>query len=353
MTMSENATTLRNRSPLRTEDACELVAQVSRLSRAGLPLAEGLRAAAAEAESARLSATLLALAGDVERGIALNVALDGLGDQLPTYLRGMIAAAQQTAQLDSALTTLLEDQQAQQELWQTIRGSIAYPLLLAVMGGLIILASLLILVPHFREIYEDFDIMLPAVTRFLLWCSQRGVWYALATLILAAVLFPIGPVLWGRVGWRRLLYRFPLLGSAIHWSGVATFSRLLSVLLKSNVTLPTALRLAADASADAHIAETSRSVAADVADGHAFSNALSRTRTPQSLVTFVEWGEKTGELPDALRQCADILDAKIRFRAAIFRSIVPGLVIVAVGCALLLLVIGLYAPMLDLIQGLS
>ena len=111
------------------DEAEQLTRQVADLSIAGLPLAAGLRAAAEEAATRRLAATLRAIAGQVEQGRSLEDALQSPGLGAPAHVSGLIRAARAAASGAGALDTLVEQQRAWTEMRREVIGALgAYPI---------------------------------------------------------------------------------------------------------------------------------------------------------------------------------------------------------------------------------
>ena len=74
-------------------------------------------------------------------------------------------------------------------------------------------------------------------------------------------------VIGGRARWQRLMSTLPLFGALWQSTGVAEWSGLLSVLLKHEIPLPDALRLAGHGIRNAHIGHVSLRLADGVARG--------------------------------------------------------------------------------------
>ncbi len=74
---------------------------------------------------------------------------------------------------------------------------------------------------------------------------------------------------------------------------------------------------------------------------------------PAALVPMVEWGEKTGNLPESFRVGQEMLSKRARMRALLLQSILPPILFICIGCAILFVVMGLFMPLIDLISKLS
>ena len=105
---------------LSASDANELASHVAQVSAAKVPLAAGLRAAAEETASRRVSLALRWIADQVDQGRSLEDTLTHCGKLLPTYISGLILAAARTGTLGEALFELVEQQQSMRSVRHNI-----------------------------------------------------------------------------------------------------------------------------------------------------------------------------------------------------------------------------------------
>jgi len=90
---------------LTLREAETLVHSVAQVAGAGLPLAEGLRAAAGEAASSRMSGALRHVAKALESGRSLDVAILECGPRVPKFLAGFLRAAENADTISAAPPT--------------------------------------------------------------------------------------------------------------------------------------------------------------------------------------------------------------------------------------------------------
>jgi general secretion pathway protein F len=349
-------------SKLSNEETEDVVMALAELSSAELPLAEGLRAAAAESTNARVSRALLSIAVDVERGYALESVMSERGEYLPAHVRGLIAAAARSRQLGLALDELVEHHRASREIWGRIVGAIAYPLLVLGFSFFVFAFLPIFVIPQFAQMFREFDLDLPVMTELVLRLSDAMVWategfgkWVVLTMLIALVTLIIFASLGVGTSWsQRLAASMPLVGPIWQWSGAAGFSRLLATMIEHGIPLPEAVRLAGDGVRDPEIQATSLMLADGIENGRSLSDLLVETnRLPMTLVPFVRWGEKTGKLSDGLRTASELFLLRLSMRAVLLRSIAPPVVFIFVGMMVGFFVISLFMPMVDLIQGLS
>jgi len=343
-------------------DSEEVLAQVAELSTNQLPLPAGLRAAASEAHRGRVAHALRAVARDLERGQTLEAALHQRARQLPPHVHGLILAAARTRRLGPALDELIAHQQLNRETAWSILAAISYPIL--VLTGCVAVLSFLpiFVVPHFKRMFEEFALKLPVATELLIRVSDAlhwllayvAVWLVPMVILLIVVLWWGVPGAWLSARIRRVLHAMPLLGPLWQWSAAANFSRILAMLVEQGLPLSEALRLTGRSVSDAAIREACREMSSAVEEGQSLSGQLALTSAlPATLVPLVRWGEKTGDLPEALRGASDLFLDRIQLRAILLRSIAPPLVFIVVLAAVGFMIVSLFIPLISLIQGLS
>jgi type II secretory pathway component PulF len=339
---------------LSTEEAAELAAQVAQLTKAGLPLGDGLRALAGELPGRRLPRMLRALAARLDAGVDLSAAIDAEGRRLPPHLRGLVLAGVRSGRLAEVLEEYVDLQRSQLELRRRVWLSLAYPIVLLTLLAALTIVAKVFIVAEFVKIFRDFGTNLPALTQLFIGASRPGMW--LAVLLLAAMAaLPI--VLWLAPGaawvW-PLLYRVPMIGPLLRWSHLSQFSRLMCLLLEQRVPLPDALRLTAAGLRDADLARACRQVAGDVEAGRPlYESMAARRQFPASLIPVVEWGQRAPALPDAFRAAAEMFEGRAQSHGTLLEAVLlPIVFMIITGCAGVFIV-AMLLPLTSLFQMLS
>lgn len=339
---------------LNNREAEALLEHVADVATAGLPLAAGLRAAAAESSSRRLTAELRHLAGELDRGRSLEEVLTLRKGRYARCVGGLIRAGVRSGKLGVVLLELVDHQRRMRELTRSLRSALAYPTLLLILT--LVLGWFLdqAFVGPMVAMLTSFRLKVPAATAVVMWAHECGI----AWLFLAGLASIIGLVFFRLTAFgarsQRVLATVPLIGALWHWSGVAELTRLLAVLLEQDVPLPEALQLAAAGVRDANLREFSGQLAQGVQQGRSLTALLATThRLPASLGPVLAWGERSGQLAEAFRVAGDMFEGRVRLRAELLRSILPFVLFVGIGMLAVFALVALYIPMISLIQGLS
>lgn len=353
---------MNERKSLSSAESERVLATVAELAAAQMPLADGLRAAAAEA-TGRVARGLRTLADELQQGKSLEQVCNDQNLRLPPHVRGMVSAAARTGQLGPALDDLLEHQRVVQSLFWRIWGSLIYPLIVFVLNVVLVTFMLSYIVPVFKSVLIDFELRLPHATQAIISLSDAAVFLvagpgraATVTLVIVVVMFLFFAAT-GRGGaavQRMLIESVPILGPLWQWSGAAGFMYLLGSLLEKNIPLVDALRLTADATHKADLRKSGHWLADEVASGRNLADAVQVSGCwPASSVPLLRWGERTNALPEALHTVSDMLVDRVEMRSDWLRSVSPPFLYVFVGLTAAAVIVSLFAPLVSLIQGLS
>ncbi|MCC7084823.1 MAG: type II secretion system F family protein [Pirellulales bacterium] len=146
----------------------------------------------------------------------------------------------------------------------------------------------------------------------------------------------------------------PLCGPLLLWRGIASWSRLASLLLKQGLPAPDALRLAATGVDDALLAVEGLRLAKATAQGASVADALQRNGSlPESLVPIVDWGQQQGVLPAAFETVAEMAENRLRLRVALLRTILPPVAFICIAVVVLWFFHAMFGPLVVLITSLS
>lgn len=339
---------------LSVTEAEVVTSHVAHMSAADLPLAPGLRAAAEESTDRRVQAALMTIADRMERGESLDDVLRGARGMFPAHISGLIYSASRSGKLAEALAELMEHHRAIRELKRSVVAGFAYPVLVVCFASLVLIALMVFVVGTFQQMFEEFCLELPTVVETLFWFRDSGWLIIVAVFVFIACAAAGYRLVAGRVRWSRLVSTMPLFGPVGYWCALSEWTGLLGVLLKHQVPLPEALRLAADGVANASVGSISLSLADGVAQGSTVTQAAARMRRfPRILVPLLAWGENKGSLAEAFGACREAYEQRARTRSWMLQVILPPLLFIGIGCTVLFVVTALFLPLFSLIQGLS
>jgi type IV pilus assembly protein PilC len=290
------------------------------ITRAGIPLLDGLRDLRDSMDKRGFRDVLTALLEDLEGGKVLSEALAAHPSVCGAVFVHSIRAGEQTGLLDAVFERLAESLKWQEEVAAKTKRLLIYPALVLAVVGAAIVFLLVYLVPQVLGLVETMGVALPLPTLILMAVSGAVRSYWMAGLLVALVA-GVGVPLWvrkneaGRAWWDRTQLRLPLVGPILQKIALARFANTLAMMYRSGVTVLDALRAAELIAGNRVVAGGIRRAAQRIADGHGLSESFqSMGLFPPLVIRMLRVGETTGALDEALENVTffynrEVLDA--------------------------------------------
>jgi type IV pilus assembly protein PilC len=148
--------------------------------------------------------------------------------------------------------------------------------------------------------------------------------------------------------------RLPIFGVLVRKTAIARFTRTLGTLMTSGVPVLQALNIVRDTSGNEVIARAVSQIHDAVKEGENMAPPIEASNVfPPMVVSMVQVGEETGELPEMLMKIADSYDDDVDNTVAGLTSILEPLLIVFLALVVGTIVIALFLPLIDIIGKLS
>jgi type IV pilus assembly protein PilC len=334
--------------------------QLATLVEAGLPLLRGLTVLAKQEKNKNMQKTITTLADSVQGGSTFS---EGLGQHPRIFDKlyvNMVKAGELGGVLELVLVRLAEYSEKAQKLKNKIVAAMVYPIIVMFIAVVIVIFLMMVIVPKFEKIFAEMlgDKPLPAITRFVIGFS-RGIqanW--LVYLITFSVLFVGWKVFSATKGGRKMIDRIklkmPLFGPIQLKSAVSRFARTLGTLVTSGVPILQALGITRETAGNVIIAEAVDKVHEAVREGESIVAPLEASRVfPAMVISMVDVGEETGQLPDMLLKIADVYDDEVDNAVDAMTSMLEPIMIVLLAVIVGTIVIALFMPMISIITEMN
>ena len=334
--------------------------QLATLVDAGLPLMRGLTVLGKQEKNRNMAGCINHLADAVAGGSTFS---EGLGQHPKIFDKlyvNMVKAGELGGVLELVLNRLAEYQEKAQKLKNKIIAAMVYPVVVIVIAVLILVFLMVVIVPKFEKIFAEMlgGAQLPALTRYVIGFSEwvGKWWWALA--IGFAILFItwklIGATKGGRRAIDRMALRMPVFGPIQLKSSIARFTRTLGTLVTSGVPILQALNITRDTAGNVIVANAIDNVHAAVREGDSVVTPLEASRIfPPMVISMVDVGEETGQLPDMLLKVADVYDDEVDNAVDGMTSLIEPIMIVLLALIVGTIVVALFLPMIDIIQKMN
>ncbi len=348
----------RKRRAIGSDDFIFFNEQLASLASAGLCLDAGLRQLGKDVQSPRLRRVLNEVADDIERGLPLDQALEKHAEQIPSLYGRVVRAGVQSGQLPGTLLNLSHHLRLIAETRRLVVEALAYPVIVLGLALGMVCVIMIVLVPQFEEIFDDFGTQLPVITLALLALARRapelliGLGIAVAALI--ALWFMSRLSSYGRMGREKLILAIPALGSVIRNSIRARFLRAMAFSVRNGIPLPEAMRLSADATASPAASRDAHRIAGRVEQGESVFTACQQTSLiPPMFGYVVEVNTDRDNLEAGLGQLSEAYESRAVHSQSLLRGWLAPLAVIAVGVVVGICILALFMPFLALFQSIA
>ncbi len=329
--------------------------QLAGLVRSGLPLERALGALADEAEHPEQQRLMANLRAEVNAGSGFARALGQHPREFNGSFTAVVAAGEQSGELGTVLERLADDLEERENLRNKLISASLYPLIVTAFATVIVVFLMTYVVPQVANVFTGSKRALPGITVFMLALSGLlRSWGWLLVLALAAGLFGLAQARKQAALRERmdaLWLTLPLVGRLARSYNAARFAATLGMLASAGVPILKALQTAAETLHNHALRKDALEALVLVREGAPLASALAnKGRFPALLPMFARLGEQTGQLPTMLQRAAQQLSAEVQRRALRLATLLEPLLIVAMGLAVLLIVLAVLMPIIQLNQ---
>lgn len=334
----------------------QFTSQLSILQSAGVTIVRSLRICGGQLKPGPLKTVIQAIGDDVEGGASLSEALGkhpGVFDRL--YVN-MIRAGEKGGILDQILARLAEFSEKSERIKGRIKEALTYPVVVLMFAGAVIVFVMIVIVPQFEKIFQQFRQELPPLTKLLINMSRSMATYWWAFLGVPMLLF---------AGYRMLLrlpkfryavdkikLRSPIAGPLIEKTIIARFSRTLGTLLSSGVPILEALEIIEASIDNTVMSGALGDVRASVREGETMAAPLLESRVFDDLVVnLIDVGETTGSLDKMLLKIADTYEEEVDVQVGTLFKMLEPVLLLLLAVVVGFIVVALFLPILKVMDS--
>jgi type IV pilus assembly protein PilC len=334
--------------------------QLATLIDSGLPLLRSLTVLAKQERDQVLRTTINKLADGVQSGSTFSEALAQHPAIFNDLYVNMVKAGEVGGVLEVVLTRLAEFQEKAAKIRNKVKAAMVYPIIVMTLAIAIMVFLLVFIVPRFEAIFHDMlgDKPLPAVTLFVIGVSKfvQNHYLILGGMVIALIAgykyANSSPK--GRAMLDRVRLRIPLFGDLLRKTAISRFSRTLGTLVTSGVPILQALNITRETSGNHVIANAISQVHDSVKEGESIVQPLEASGVfPPMVISMIDVGEETGQLPEMLLKVADVYDDEVDNSVAALTSMLEPIMIVFLAVVVGTIVIALFMPLISIISTLQ
>jgi MSHA biogenesis protein MshG len=329
--------------------------QMYAITKSGLPLLRGLRGLAQSTHNSVLRTALYDVLQSLESGRDLASSFARHSELFSPLFVSMVRVGESTGTLDNAFLRLCDYLGHDQDVQDRVKAAVRYPIIVITMIALAGAVITIFVIPRFAPLFKVLGNDIPWPTLVIMSTSNFVRHHGIAVVVgfVAAIMA------WrqyiataaGRYRWDRLKLRIPVIGELLHQAALSRVTRSLALTLEAGLPMIQALSLLSRAAGNEYIGERLLRVRDAVERGDSLSRASTTSGMFPSLVLQMMFvGEESGELSRLLEEIAGFYQREVDFRLRNLTSLIEPALIVCVGGMVLILALGVFLPMWNMIS---
>lgn len=329
--------------------------QMYTLLKAGVPLMQALKGLQESTPKPGLAEVIARLNESLDAGLELSAALRRHPQVFSSLYVSMIQVGESTGSLDQAFLQIAQYLEREKDMRERVKSALRYPVIVLAAMAIAIVVLNVFVIPAFARVYAGFRIELPWATKLLIASSEFTIayWYIVLAAVLAAAvavrLYVNTPA--GRYRWHRLKLRLPVVGRIVYKATLGRFAQALGVMIRAGVPLVQAMTVVSRAVDNDYIAERILQMRDGVERGETIARtAVATGMFPSLVVQMIRVGEESGAVDELLANVADYYEREVDYDLKNLSTAIQPLLVVVLGVLVLILALGVFLPMWDLVQ---
>mgnify|MGYP001661585653 CR=1 FL=1 len=317
---------------------------------AGVPLINALNLMSTQVTNKHLVEIVKELEEDVRKGEMLSNSMRKFPEAFPTLLTSMVESGEASGNLDEMFLRMSTHFEKENKINNKVKAAMIYPIILAIVGVAALIVVMTFVMPTFVSLFDSSGAELPAATRLLIGLSSfMSNHYLMVVGILIAVV--VGIIMYSKTEsgiyfFAKLKITFPLIKDLNRKMIVSRFTRTLSTLLASGVSLVESLPIVSAVLNNVIAEDEVLKIRERVVKGEGLSTPIEDCELfPPMLSSMVRIGEESGALDDMLNKTADFYDEEVEQAIQTLTSMLEPIMIIIMGLVIGFMVIALMLPL--------
>lgn len=270
---------------------------------------------------------------------------------------GMIESWEKTWKLNTSLRDLADQVEKIDSINGKLKSAMIYPAMIIIVVTLVIALLMIMVIPKLLEIFDG-TAQLPWPTLLLMNISDFMVqyWWMMFAAIMA---FVIWVSFWGKtLSWRyyldNILLSVPVIGNIVQKIVLSKFSRVLSGMLKSWVSIIESLRITSDAVWNEVYRQRVLFLRDDVQKWlKIFESLEDDPLFPEMMVSMIQIWEQTAKVDEIILKIADFYDEEVDNTIWVINKILEPIIIVVLAVVVWFIAMAIMLPIMELTDAVT
>ncbi len=349
---------LKVKKKVKAMDLAILCRQFQTMLNAGVSVIGCLDMLKKQTENKSLKAAISKVYEDVQKGKTLSESMKALNKVFPVLFISMIEVGEVSGTLEVVLGRLAQQFEKDNKIKSKVSTAMTYPAVIGCIALVMVIFMIIVIVPKFVGMVASVGGELPLPTKILLFVSELFTnWLFL--LCLTAVIFCFTYCFKkfkasekGKFFIDNILYKMPLVGKNVQKILASRFTRTLSTLLSSGVSLIQSLEVVEKVVNNQLVSRGLDKVKEDIKRGSSLSGPLERLGIFPIMVTqMISVGEEAGSLDEIMEKVAEFYDQEVETSISKLVAMLEPLMMMLLAIVIGFIVVSMILPIFSMYQG--
>lgn len=338
-------------SKMKTKDLVFWLAQLSTYVKAGIPLTDAVKVLAQQDKRAKYKSIYESVIYELTMGQTFSEALFRQGNAFPALLVNMIKSAEMTGSIEETLDEMSEYYQEIEETKRAVISALAYPSIVMIFAGVVVVFMLTYIVPKFVSVYDSMNSEIPKITQITLDISaflRTKYYYIIIFLVVFIVSYTLlfKKVKAFKAFMQSIAMKLPVIGPLLIAKEMGMFARTFASLQKNNVLLTDSIDVLAKITSNEIYKELELRTIENLIKGNKMSETFKdHWAIPDIAYFMIVTGESTGELAEMLDRVADFYQQQEKNSVAMVKTFIEPVMILFLAIVVGFILIAILVPM--------
>ena len=350
---NENSKKIFRRKKIRSLEIASFCWQLSTLLEGGIAITTAIDTVAEDNDNEYFRDIIKQIGEQIKSGETLHNSVAKFPKVFNKLFYSLIMAGETGGSLTESLNRLATYYEERDKLIRKVKGATLYPAIVVAFMVVLVTFIMVFIVPRFEVIFRQIGGELPLMTQMLMATYDFLKTHLLLMFLLiamtAVLLVLYGKTNSGKERYSKIALKVSLLGKIKQLAFIVVYSRTLSTLLASGVSVLEALEIITTMSSNTVIKAALHRTREHIVQGSSISLGMSSCNFfPNLLVKMVQVGESSGSLPKVLNRTSEYFNRKVDTMVSSAMTILEPVLIIAIGLVVLVIVLALYLPIFAL-----
>ena len=318
---------------------------------AGIPIATSLTTLKNQLKSQGVKNVIASIIKDIENGRTLSESMLKYPKLFPEYISKTVEIGEQSGTLSEILDRISEDLESNYQLKRKVIGAIIYPVIIILVMTTTAFVLVIFVLPQIMALYTDLGAPIPIATIYLdafgKFCLNNPILIAISFLLFLVLSYIANRIQKSRLVIHHVFIRIPIFGTLVREYNIVRFTRALTTLLGSGITLVHAIEAAKSTINNEAYIQSINKIYPMVLNGARFSETIliSPFLFPDQLRQTILIGEKTGKLKESFDTSSIHYERSVNYQTQMLTTLIEPILMLISGVLVGALAFAIFMPL--------